>query len=236
MGKVGSTSIYYSLKKKYKGQVLFIHRMIQENIDAYNEAFIRKGLKPHNAKIGKLMYGKMSSKMIKIITLVREPIGRNISDFFQDLKVYMDDHSKIESYDDEMIRSQFLNNYPHEIPLYWFTDEFQRTTKINIYEYPFDIKKKYTVINNGAIEVLIMRVDLEDDRKEQLVKDFLGLNELEIKRYNSANDKFYHDRYRSFLMNSKFEDVFVHKMIDSEYCKHFYSKDEIEQFRTLYAI
>ena len=146
MGKVGSTSIYYSLKKIFKGRVLFIHRMIKENIDAYNEAFIRKNLKPHRSKMGEMTLGYLPSKKKRIITLVREPIGRNISDFFQDLKVYMDDHNKIENYDDKIIRNQFLNNYPQELPLNWFTDEFQKTTKINIYEHPFDIQKKFTVI------------------------------------------------------------------------------------------
>lgn len=235
MGKVGSTSIYYSLKKKFRYKVLFIHRMIKENIEDYDKAFIHKGIKPHRSKMGELFLKRMSSKKIKIITLVREPIGRNISDFFQDLKVYIDDHTRIESYDDEVIRSKFLNNYPHELSLDWFTDEFFKTTNINIYEHPFDYLKKYCIIKNDSTEVLILRVDLEDVMKMNLVEEFLNIKDLDIERYNMASDKFYHDRYRSFLMNCKFDDAYISRMLDSNYCRHFYSDGEIEQLRSLYG-
>jgi len=235
MGKVGSTSIYYSLKDKLKGRVLFIHRMIKENINVYNKAFIRKDIKPHRSKMGELVLDKLGSKKFKIITMVREPIGRNISDFFQDLNVYLDDPTRIDSFDDEFVRNQFLKNYPHEIPLKWFSDEFKRTTNINIFEHTFDIQKKFCFIKHNSIEVLIIRVDLEDEKKEQLIKDFLSLKDLKIKRHNTAHQKSYHSKYKSFLRNCKFDDAYVCKMLDSIYSRHFYSVDEIEQLRSLYG-
>ena len=231
MGKVGSTSIYYSLKKIFKWKVIFIHRMIKENIEEYNKVFIDSNLKPHRSKIGELFLKKIDSKNVKIITLIREPIGRNISDFFQDLPVYLKNYTMVDYYNDQDIIDQFMSNYPHDIPLNWFDNEFFATTKIDVFNSHFDTEKKFCHLKKEDVEVLLIRVDLEDEEKEKLINDFLQLKEFKIERHNVASAKYYSFKYKSFLKNCTFNKEYITKMLDSKYCKHFYSEKEINSLK-----
>ncbi len=75
---------------------MFVHRLLVENINEYDELLKKQGVKPHRSIIGKLIYKKriLKNKPVKIINLVSDPIARNLSDFFQDFKVY---NNKIEA-------------------------------------------------------------------------------------------------------------------------------------------
>ncbi len=234
MGKVGSTSIYYALKRRFKGRVLFTHRMVKKNIEAYNTLFIQNHVKPHRSKIGELVLKKMASKNVKIISLVREPIGRNVSDFFQDLPVYLKNHRSIDTMDHSEIHSQFMQNYPHETPLNWFDEEFKETTKIDVFKTPFDVEKKYVLLKEGHIEALILRVDLDDEKKEELIGKFLGINNFRLERRNTAASKSYSNTYHSFKKECSFNKDYVTKMLRSKYGTHFYSEEEINQLITQY--
>ncbi|MDC8005764.1 putative capsular polysaccharide synthesis family protein [Aureisphaera galaxeae] len=234
MGKVGSTSIYYSLKRKFKGRVLFTHRMIEKNIEAYNKAFIKNNIKPHRSKVGELVLKKMASKNIKIISLVREPIGRNISDFFQDLPVYLKNHRMIDGMEPSDIHSQFLQNYPHKIPLRWFDEEFKETTGIDVFNTPFNKEEKYIVLKEGNVEALVLRVDLDDEKKEKIIGEFLEIDHFHLERRNTASSKPYSQAYNSFKEYCKFNDDYVTNMLKSKYCTHFYSELEISELTTQY--
>ncbi len=154
MGKVGSTSLYLALKKKLGWRVMFAHRLLEENIEEYDEAFINQGIKPHRSIKGKLIYKRrmLKNKPIKFITLVRDPFARNLSDFFQDFKVY---NNKIEASEwnnnIDQLKSNFLKNYPRTLPLDWFQKDCYKGTGIDVYITTFNNEVGYQIYQSGNV-------------------------------------------------------------------------------------
>jgi len=89
MGKVGSRSVFESLKESGVKPIFHVHRMIPSNIERVKNGYRKRNVTPLNERIGPILYNKIlkSKRKAKIITLIREPLGRNISAFFQNLQI-----------------------------------------------------------------------------------------------------------------------------------------------------
>lgn len=233
MGKVGSTSIYYALKQKLGWRVMFTHRMLQQNIDEYNALFMANGNKPHRSIIGKLIYKKkiQRNKPVKLISLVREPISKNISDFFQDFKIYTG--IIIDEWDGtiEELTSIFLKQYPHHLTLNWYEKECFYATGIDVYNIPFDINSGYGIYKNKNIELLLLRVDLNDEFKCKIIAAFLGLRNFKLYRRNEAIGKKYTDMYKQFISSIELPKIYIDEMLESKYTSHFFDNQEIMETR-----
>jgi hypothetical protein len=118
MGKVGSTSISKSLELFGYSSVFHIHRLNPEHIDHVRENFLTRNLEPSSFRIGKLLYRYIIEKKrhIKVITLIRDPISRNISGFFENKDNHLPTEA-INHYDFHIYVKTFLDKYPHHIPL-----------------------------------------------------------------------------------------------------------------------
>jgi|SRR5690606_2252081 len=94
MGKVGSSSIYASLKAKGVPKVFHLHRMNPETTQKMKRTFLEQNLLAQfrTEQLFETIYRKaiQRRKKVKIITLVREPISRNISAFFENLTYRLD--------------------------------------------------------------------------------------------------------------------------------------------------
>jgi len=108
MGKVGSSSIYQSLGKSKRFKPYHIHTLNLESINKIKKRSKHKGLKiekhitDSEFILNKYFTNETLQKKLKIITLVREPISRNIAAYFQNLDVY---HS-----DNELFQQSYLIN------------------------------------------------------------------------------------------------------------------------------
>lgn len=100
MGKVGSSSIYQSLARSKNFKPYHIHTLNEITIQKIKERSKSKGLKieqhiKDSEYILQNYFSRTQKEKIKIITLVREPISRNIAAYFQNLDVY---HSNNETF------------------------------------------------------------------------------------------------------------------------------------------
>lgn len=232
MGKVGSTSIYYSLKKKFGSKVIFVHRMNMANIVAFNEPFIRNNLKPHRYELALFAKRKIIDKFkpVSIITAIREPIARNISDFFQDFKAYNSGKDFKEISVDDSI-GNFINNYPHHLPNIWFQEEFSNILNIKLDDIHFDTDKKFARFERDNLRLLILRTDLENNKKDKILNDFLSSQEIKVGLRNAQDQKAYHTFYSEFKRKIILPKNLVDEIYSHEYVQIFYTKKEIDSFR-----
>ena len=220
MGKVGSRSIFYSLEDINYGPMVHFHYLTQEkNIHPYTAKFIEKQLSNKN-------------RQINIICPIREPVSRNISSYFQDYeaisgKSFADYDSNIEN-----LISLFYEINHNERGLRWFDDEFYRLLNINVYDYEFPKTQGFQHIIKGRFNVLIYKLELPDEKKVQIICDFLNLQNFSIRRVNVTNKKKYSNIYKTFLQNIVVRDDYLNDMYNSKYAKHFYSTDEIDKLRS----
>lgn len=218
MGKVASTSVYNSIKSQYKGPVFHAHSFDEKN---QQESI-------------QLLYNayKIEKFRIKIISLVREPIGRNLSAFFENFKRDVGIEFRDSRYTPNELQEIFLKNYNHDIPLNWFDHNIKKNFDIDIYDYPFP-ESNYILIKNRNVELLLMKYNLNNEVKTKVISDFLGVKDFSIKDKNVGSTKEYADMYKK-LQNIPFPEWYIDKMANSKYAQHFFVK-EIHQIRTLWG-
>lgn len=230
MGKVASMSTYTSLKKVPGIDVSHVHRLNPENIAKVQESYRQQGHKPPNEE--KALY--LSENLlrtrkipVKIITLVREPIARNISAYFQNLEHFEDMKNPHDSLDVAELIGGFLNKYAHDVPLKWFDIEMLSTTGIDVYQYKFPKEEGYQVIDAPPYSLLIMKHDLDDSLKEKYIGQFLGIESFCMIRANEAFSKEYAKQYKAFISSIKLPNEYIERMLTSKYAQHFYSAEEL---------
>ncbi|HEY0371540.1 MAG TPA: putative capsular polysaccharide synthesis family protein, partial [Thermoanaerobaculia bacterium] len=165
----------------------------------------------------------------RVITLVRDPIARNISSYFEHLDAIWnrtDAHASVPL--DDLHRG-FLERFPHDEPLTWFDDELLPVLGIDVHDHSFP--------SAGSLrigDVLIMKSELEDAVKSAALRDFLGLRRLTVQPTNSTGSKSKGETYRHFLATIRLEQGFVDRMLESRYTRHFYTEAERDAMRRKY--
>jgi hypothetical protein len=229
MGKVASSSVYTSLKMTTNLDVYHIHRLNPQNIKLVKEEHLKRGDSPPLDHEGLYLYKNLirhGKKSVKIITLIREPISRNISAFFQNLESFERIKNAHNVVSIEQLVADFIRLYNHDVPLTWFNVELFKTTGVDVYQHSFPYEKGYQVIDAPPYCLLIIRHDLEDKLKEKCIAEFIGVESFCLSRENEASLKQYADTYQEFLDSIKLPDEYIKWMLSSKYAKHFYSDEE----------
>jgi len=233
MGKVGSASVYDSLRPCPRFDVFHVHRMNPANIDKVRREHAAAGVRAPNDRKGLSLHRMVKSgrRPVKVITCVREPIARNISAFFQNFERFTGlDHAKSREAD-KRLTDRFLREYRHDVPLKWFDDEPKVTLGVDVYARPFPHERGYARINHGHTDMLVLKCETDDAVKERAISEFLGLDDFALARSNVAGDKEYARLYRAFLDRVTLPESYVEEMYASRYARHFYTESEIERMR-----
>jgi hypothetical protein len=215
MGKVGSSSIYQSLSKQYNGPVLHNH------VFSSTKKGLIKRFWNYNIKTKKPLY---------VISVVREPIGRNVSCFFQNLKKYTGYSPKELNISTESLIEIFLSDLPHELPLKWFDDNIKKNFDIDVFETPFP-SEGFCTYHHDNVHLLVLKLEINDEVKIAAIKNFLGLKNFELFNANIGNEKDYASTYKEFKKQLILPDHYIDKMSESKFFTHFYTTKEIEKVK-----
>ena len=231
MGKVGSRSVVDSLRMRGVKPVFHVHRMVPSNIERIKNGFQKRNIPPLDEKIGRMLYKKIQKgkRKAKIITLVREPLSRNISAFFENLQVYIGLDHKDTDYPLKKLIDIFIKEYSHEVPLQWFDSELKKATGIDVYDYPFPKHEGYMTIEKKNIELLIVKLEISDPLKQKVIADFLHLDNFQLVSQNIGKDKTYSNTYMQFKKTINLSSSYIKKMLSSKYATHFYSEKDISR-------
>lgn len=212
MGKVGSSSLINSLASTWPGLTIHTHTITK---DLEKSQRVR------------IVYDRVIQKggPLFIISPVREPIGRNISAFFQNFErdtgvKYNDSRFSVE----ELI-GIFLEEYNHDVPLVWFDKQFKPVFDIDVYSFKFPANGVQMIAHNN-INLLLMRSELPDSVKESAVRDFLNMPKFALLNANVGSRKEYAKTYEQFRQLFMAPDWYVRKMYDSRFFTQFYGSTE----------
>lgn len=169
----------------------------------------------------------------KVISIVREPISRQISllwqywgttdkDYFYLVRENLNALEKIEN------RFYAVPNGEDEFE--WYLEEFMDILDINVYEYPFDREKGYSIIEKNGITLLLLKMEKLNDL-EHVIGNFLGADSFKLVKANIAGRKKYKYAYENYLENVKIPaQFFKYYYCGNEYMDHFYSEEEKKIF------
>lgn len=244
MGKVGSKTMQESLARAYEmrnERVEIYHSHILSDFDK-SERIIRETRFTPEATLGVIKAGRRLRKKIdnspdhqwKIISLVRDPIARNIGSFFQVLEEHIQDwrekeaRGELEIYE---VQEAFLNAVGiHSGPEYWFDKQMLAVFGIDVFSEPFPHEIGYKIYNHGSrISVLVIRLEDLNRVGKLAIKEFLGLDNFELFNINIGEEKGYANLYLEFKKHA-LPEQYIYEMYSGRYAKTFYSQEEVEQF------
>lgn len=237
MAKVGSLSVYSSIKKYSKIPVFHIHSLDEAEVKAGDKFCFDNGIYPNSRSPIFLLnkYLIKPKKQYQVISLFRNPIERNISAFFDAFKL----HTGVSPQNYKGTIDQLIATYhdalDHEYATTWFEKQFFEGTGIDVYKTPFDPEKGFVSTTIGTADCLIINVTLEDDFKEQLISDFCNINGFALHNENITAASKAAALYKQFKDTITFDREYLERQLESKYVHHFFSKTERDRLYTKWS-
>ncbi len=230
MGKVGSTTIYETLKESGISST-HIHVLLPKNLDWVRNDCEVKGIATPDDRFRRVLARQIRKrrKQVRIITLVRDPISQNFSSFFQNFErvsgrmIRKGDEA---NFDIDEIVTLYRSDYSKTTAVKFFDNELGPSTGIDVYRTSFPHEKGYQILQDGPVSLLILRVDTPDSEKVSAINEFLGTSLNELKQKNISSEKAYADLYAQFKKKLKLPRDTVAELVDSKYCRHFFTERE----------
>jgi len=247
MGKVGSSTIWKSLESLHLDMLVYHVHFLETN--KVNEIIERDR---NNFSKLKFIYTETSqSEYLRsqldsgiqghwnIITLVRDPVAKTLSHFFQVLEHQRRlgfDHQKEE--DETLLLqtaiSQFHQKHVENLngrhPFEWFNYELKENLHFDIFSAESLSDKDYCIYNTPNAKILLLKLETLNIACKAAFKDFLGIDDFTLVASNVGLQKRYGSLYRRFLDEVDLPISYLDAIYQTDLVKHFYSEFEIERF------
>lgn len=201
-------------------------RSLRESLLAVNIPTART----HRMRAGYLPLLKRKKKL-RMITLVREPLGRHVSHYFHNFHHHVGMEFRHSNHSVNELGKIFLNDPQFQQPPIWFDEHIKAEFGLDIFIFPFPKDRGYTIIKQDHIELLVLKLELDDAVKVEAISQFLGIRPFPMLRSNVAKTKGYAQTYQSFRKTFPFPKTTLDTMYNSRYAHHFYTEQEITNFR-----
>ncbi|RPF73849.1 MAG: hypothetical protein CBE49_003580 [Rickettsiales bacterium TMED289] len=222
LGKSGSSSILSTLQEKFSSpNVIQLHFI---NCD-----YIRQNhpndFASRNIDKANLFLKNHSKKKIKYISLVREPISREISSFYQNRPLYFKNISP----NDYKAINNLIEEKAYDLALNWFDYELKKHLNFDVYSQKFDKTKGFSIYKiDSDTELMVLRTDFINKTGLLALNKFLNSDIKQIKSVNvgsSKSNSFYQNQMKSYF---KISDLNLEKIKNSKFMNHFFTKEEIK--------
>lgn len=184
---------------------------------------------------------------IKIITAVREPIIRDLSVIYQELsapyenvfytnmkKIFKNKEAFLSNENNISIFHDLFVNQSEKFPQIYYMEKFFTVFNENIidlFSYPFDKEKGYSIIKKDNIEVFVYQLEKMND----IVKDMSNwIGQTDFDEWviaNNSNVKWIANSYKQAQKNIKFSYEYFNNSYNQKWVTHFYSQNDIEKFK-----
>jgi hypothetical protein len=236
MGKVASSTVYFTLKKYLDiSEKDCVVAPPHNNIDNSRPNSDLKLYHGHKlTDFSNTFKNRIKDSENIIISLVRDPISRNISQMFESPRYGLNQrrgYPLTKDFTDSIIK-KFIDDYGHTDLLNWFDVEIKNTFDINVYEHEFDSEKKFLKVVNGNNKLYVIRVEDLNDILLDFLKNELNVGANEIVFDNITSSKGHNGELFKKVKNElKVPEKIIDELYNSKFVKKFYSEDEIERFK-----
>jgi hypothetical protein len=227
MGKVGSMTIKKTLEANY----FMCHIHTKSDFETYKARYAVRG------------------QRVDMITATRDPLGREISAFFQNVTNLSHGYGVGTKNEvlamgvDNLIR-EFFSRWNDQLPdtTIWFDRHFKTATGIDVYDYPFNPAQGWSIIGTDKWRVLILRFEDINRNYLEAVNTFVtarfGLESAypAFLPSNLSESKWYGSLMKEFIDKIRFTPEQIEQQYGSKYCMHFYSDDEITKMKSRWKV
>ncbi len=243
MGKVGSSSVYRSLHQAgLPNPIYHVHFLDQDNIRDIIQQYYRKSnvLRPKHLFVGMALGKKLlkvKKRRLKVITLVRDPIARAVSDLFENANLFSDNLMDAEGRYQENAIKQYLEDLfadfeeRTDYTATWFDREIHKVLKINVYTNSFDHQTGFAYIRKDNVELLILKMELLSSTFGPAMRLFLNTTEnVPLLNTNVGNSKSYASQYQQMKQSLIIPEDTCRKIYATRYTRHFYNEAAVQAF------
>lgn len=144
------------------------------------------------------------------VTMVRDPIARNIAQMF------------------ETEMEQGVDNIT---PLVWFDDWLYPVLGIDVYATKFPKTKGWKIYDG---KLLVIKTGKLSDSLAEALTALCGEADYEVDHRAMGSVKF-GPKYTEYIKSAAFDPEFLDQMYGSKYVKHFYLAKEVQKFRSRWS-
>ncbi len=249
MGKVGSSAVYKSVKALELPNALYhVHFLDPDNtqaaIDYYQSR--SKAVLPGHLKeslhLQSYIRAHRSDHRWKIITLVRDPISRALSDFFQNQSAILNHpvlHEGSDAHDQvlETLLERFRQfNEAEDYACTWFDKELKRVFDFDIFAHHFPKARGYQIYSHTNVDILCLKLERLNDVFAQAFKQFTGVTINRLDPANRASQKPYKKAYNRICHALTLPNPLLERIYNTRFARQFYTAEERSQSRRRWAI
>lgn len=237
MGKVGSTAVYAALKAR---ALPVDHLHLLTGLDAL-EASMRWSYEDPSTTLAEIERGRRFRERIdgdpgtrwNIITMVRDPVARNVSAFFEGLhQIVPGARDRVVTMDE--LGDAFLNRFSHAAPTTWIQSQLTPVFGIDPFTTPFPHSAGFQILEGERARVLIIRSEDLSACFETALQSFLGLKIRALPKANVSENKWYAPLAAEFSQSFEMPQHYLDEMYGSAYARHFYTPEELARFESRY--
>lgn len=240
MGKVGSSSVTATIRASFlEIQVEQTHTLHPDHL-AYaiqRERDSGQVYLPEHLLVSRQILDK-GIPFTKMITLTREPIGRSVSFFYEDLKkqspeaLLMDKQIATAKVNEDLL-SVLRGSNGTSNPGIWFNREIESLLGIDVFASPFYTDRGYSIYSNGQVDVLLLRMEDLDRCLVPALAEFFNVKpgKINVKASNIGSSKWYNDAMRETKASLELPTDVLERVLSTSYVQHFYS-DYIDRLRS----
>lgn len=229
MGKVGSMSVYSSIKKQTAIPCFHLHTLNTEEERKTEQICFENELIPDSRSTLFFLERKLlkPQRKVKLITQFRSPIERNISAFFDAFELYVGIPAERYEGNVETLIQIYHDKLPHSYAIDWFDQKFKRDTGIDVYDHDFNKEIGFKQISKDNFTVLLLNSAINNSKKEEQIGKFIHEESFVLRDVNITSATSNSKLYNEFKNTIKFNKQDLDTLLQSKYTQHFFTKAEI---------
>lgn len=112
----------------------------------------------------------------------------------------------------------------------FFDQQIKYYFDIDIYKYPFDVERGYSIYEIGNMRFMIYQLENMNNLENEIGK-FLKIKNFFIKKTNAGEDKWYAKNYKETCKEIILDKKYFNECYSGKYMQHFYSDDDIAKYK-----
>lgn len=238
MGKVGSTALVKALENAgLKDRTIRPH-LLTRYVDNQIATFRDKGkVPPVFLYVWRALREEIQSgewPFCKIITMVRDPLARQLSNLFQNPHQYPEiltpdgqvDVLKAEAFVQANVANPDFYRYVDT----WFDSELKAFFDVDAFAHPFPAAGNQ-VLRGEKCDVIVVRCEDLNQTGAGAISEFLDLPApLQIRRHHQTANRPGGQQYRALLARLTIPRSVLEQTYSSRFARHFYTDEHIEAF------
>ncbi|MCK0116292.1 MULTISPECIES: putative capsular polysaccharide synthesis family protein [Isoptericola] len=222
MGRVGSSATHRALAELSDAKAFHIHHIARDSLNALRRPDGQSARHVQDGLMVREILEAEPDRPVKIISLVRDVVARNLSVGFARLRRLGDGPDELRALcRDSSLTSRIWRNVDFRAPLSWFDHEIGSQFGIDVFQGEFDGSATFT---HGRSELIVLRSDLDNASKSNALTSFLG-SRVEVGQMSTATQDGGELRsvYDEFARTVPWSGRDLREMAESRVMQHFFS-------------